>query len=245
MQETKKLPLEDGLKIIGLLITACYVCRFWPLLIFIIGYGIVKIVQNAVQKKNEQEEQAPSEPEPTSAPTAQDLESLAYSVMCQKVNAEVLKDHPGARWVWETPDTWSRLCHGDKLFILLNRAGGYLRAQVHVRNLQVIGLSYETAVDKNVETSEQPAPEEPQDNYELLAFQWVDAHQGDLGDRCREALQNNLTELILTETELPTPESWPDICKQLAGIGYTHTGCLAEGIKIILTGDEDDGDSLE
>ncbi len=245
MQEVKKLPLMDSLKIIGLLIAACYICRFWPLLIFLIGYGIVGVVQNAVQKKKVQNQQTAPEPELTPAPTVQDLESLAYSVMCQKVNALVLEDHPGARWVWETPDTWSRLCRGDKLFILLNRAGGYRRAQVLVQNLQVTGLSYETAAGKMVETDEQSAPDERPDNYELLAFQWVDAHQSDLSDRCSEALQNSLTGLILTETELPVPESWPDICKQLAGIGYTHTRCLVEGIKIILTGDEDDGDSLE
>jgi len=217
------------------------------MLIFLIGYAIVKIVQNAVAEKKAAKEQAvpaPSESEPATAPTTQALESLAYSVMCQKVNALVLKDRPGARWVWETPDTWSRLCRGDRLFILLNRAGGYRRAQVIVQNLQVTGLVYESATGKEDELDESPEPaaDEVPDNYELLAFQWVDAHQSDLSARCSEARQQNLTELTLTENELPVPESWQEICKQLASVGYTETRCLAEGIKIILTGDEQNGD---
>ena len=46
MQETKRISLTDSLKIIGLVVLACYICRLWPLVIFFVGYGIVIILRS-------------------------------------------------------------------------------------------------------------------------------------------------------------------------------------------------------
>ena len=48
MQETKRSTLMDSLKIVGMVILACYVCRFWPLVIFFIVYAIIMIVRSMV-----------------------------------------------------------------------------------------------------------------------------------------------------------------------------------------------------
>ena len=47
-----------------------------------------------------------------------------------------------------------------------------------------------------------------------------------------------------TENELPVPESWLDICDELAHAGF-KTSVLAEGIKINLIGADKNGSSLE
>ena len=50
-----------------------------------------------------------------------------------------------------------------------------------------------------------PEPEEEPEvqNYELLAFEWADAHIFELNARCNEAIGENLSELILLAEELP------------------------------------------
>ena len=42
MQETKRSPLLDSLKIVGLAIMACFVCRFWPMVIFLIISAVLE-----------------------------------------------------------------------------------------------------------------------------------------------------------------------------------------------------------
>ena len=82
-----------------------------------------------------------------------------------------------------------------------------------------------------------PEPEEEPEvqNYELLAFEWADAHIFELNARCNEAIGENLSELILLAEELPVRESWVDICRELMRAGLTDVQCVSEGIKINLT----------
>lgn len=235
MQETRQSPLLASLKITGLLLLACYVCRFWPMLIFVIIYGIASIVFALVKdRKRRNALSVPTLPEPIPAATEQDVLTLAYSLICQRVTALVTADYPSARWVWESPNARQLIQEGNDVFILLNRAGGYGRAQVIIQNLQVIGVRYGAvpahAPAKNTPPAE---PENPADNdYSLLAFQWVDAHTADLTARCAQAKQNGLNHVLVPETELPIAQSWQDICLELAHAGF-KAQMRAEGIKII------------
>ena len=172
--------------------------------------------------------------------------ALAYSLVCQKVTAIVAQDYPSARWVWESPNARQLITEGRDVFILLNRAGGYGRAQVIIKNLQVTGVAYGAIVTAPPRTDPQPSddPEPAPANYKLLAFQWADAHLSSLQERCSDALDQGLTELLLTESELPVTESWQDICDELAHAGY-KTSVLAEGIKINLIGADKNGSSPE
>ena len=234
MQETRQSPVMGSLKIIGLLLLACYVCRFWPMLIFVIIYGIASIVYALVKdRKQRKAPSLPPLPESMPAATEQDVLTLAYSLICQRVTALVTADYPSARWVWESPNARQLIQEGNDVFILLNRAGGYGRAQVIIQNLQVIGVRYGAvpapAPAKNTPPAE---PENPADNdYSLLAFQWVDAHTADLTARCAQAKQNGLNHVLVPETELPIAQSWQDICAELARAGF-KAQMLAEGIKI-------------
>lgn len=238
MQETKRSPFLDSLKIVGLAIIACFVGRFWPMVIFLVIYGLTVIVRALVKSRNTKPVQLapfiPAEPIPAPTPTQRDLENLAFSMICQKVTELVARDYPHARWVWEFPTAQKLIMEGREVYILLNRAGGYRRAQVLYQNLQVTGLKYEGITVAPTEPPAAPSPEECEpDNYSLLAFQWVDAHLSDLSSRCDEAKQNGLSHLLVSETELPVAQSWQDICTELARAGY-RTQVLAEGIKIML-----------
>ena len=234
MQETRQSPLLSGMKIIGMLLLACYVCRFWPMLIFVVIYGIASIVYALVKgKKQKVIPSKPILPEPAPLATEQDVLTLAYSLICQRVTALVTADYPSARWIWESPNTRQLIQDGRDVFILLNRAGGYGRVQVIIHNLQVTGLCYGAVpAPAPVENTPQPEPENNADSdYSLLAFQWVDAHTADLSARFGEARQNGLGHILVPETELPVTQSWPDICIELARAGF-KTQLLAEGIKI-------------
>lgn len=247
MQETKQSALMDSLKIVGMVILACYVCRFWPLVVFFIIYAIVMIVRSMVMsRKQHQAPVMPMLPEPAPAATEQDVVTLAYSLICQRVAAIVTRDYPGACWVWESPNTRQLITEGYDVFILFNRAGGYRRAQVIIKNLQVTGVVYEAIVTPPTQTGPQPSadPDPAPANYKLLAFQWADAHMSSLQERFSEAIEQGLSDLLLTESELPVTESWPDICDELARAGY-KTSVLAEGIKINLIGADKNGNSLE
>lgn len=190
---------------------------------------------------------AKHEAEPVPQPTEQDVQKLAYAVILRRITELVLSEYPDARWVWESPNAFRQIMAGEEVFILLNRAGGYRRAGVTLKNLQVVGLCYPSAHIANTlpetepEETEQAKPEEEKDaepeveNYELLAFEWVDAHTLELNAKCNEAVGQGLAELVLPAEELPIRESWPDVCRELMRTGLSDVRFVPEGIKIDLT----------
>lgn len=244
MLDTQRSPFLDSLKVIGLAIMACYVCRFWPMVIFLIIYGLAVVVRTLVRSRRAKPTQLapiiPAEPIPAPTPTQRDLENLAFSMICGRITELVARDYPTARWVWEFPSAQKLVMEGHEVYILLNRAGGYRRAQVLYQNLQVIGLRYEGITVVPTEPPADPVPEENEpDNYSLLAFQWVDAHLSDLSSRYDEVLKSGLNHLLVSESELPVAQSWQDICTELSRAGY-KTQVLAEGIKIMIGDDENE-----
>ena len=199
-------------------------------------------------------QQVKKETETVQQPTEQDVQKLAYAVILRRITELVLSEYPDARWVWESPNAFKQIMAGEEVFILLNRAGGYRRAGVTLKNLQVMGLRYpsvsagNTSVESEAEAeedepekeklaeAEEEKPTDPQpQNYELLAFEWVDAHALELNAKCNEAIGRNLTELVLLPGELPVQESWPDVCHELMRMGLSDAQCVPEGIKINLT----------
>lgn len=53
--------------------------------------------------------------------------------------------------------------------------------------------------------------------------------------RCNDAIGQGLTEIILTADDLPTRESWENVCLELQRAGLEDAVCIAEGIKINLS----------
>ena len=241
-KDQKRHMAYEALVLLGMLALLTFICRLWPILLLII-LGIFAAVIRLLflsSRKIEVIAPFPLLPEPVKEATEKDVQVLAYSVILRRVTELVLSEYPEARWVWEAPNAEKLIRENQEVFILLNRAGGYRRAKVVIRNLQVVGIDYNPQTEEEAtlepENNVPDSDEEPEvQNYELLAFGWADAHIFELNARCNEAIGENLSELILLAEELPVRESWADICRELIRAGLEDVQCVPEGIKINLT----------
>lgn len=241
-KDQKRHMAYEALVLLGMLALLTFICRLWPILLLII-LGIFAAVIRLLflsSRKIEVIVPLPLLPEPVKKATEKDVRVLAYSVILRRVTELVLSEYPEARWVWEAPNAEKLIRENQEVFILLNRAGGYRRAKVVIRNLQVVEIDYNPQTEEDAalepENNVPESDEEPEvQNYELLAFEWADAHIFELNARCNEAIGENLSELILLAEELPVRESWADICRELIRAGLTDVQCVPEGIKINLT----------
>lgn len=238
----------EALVILCMLGLLTFICRLWPILLLIIlGIFMAAIrLLFLASKKVEILQPQLALPEPVREPTERDVRDMAYAVILRRITALVGEEHPDARWVWADPYAKKRIEQGDEVTIILNRAGGYRKAKVNIVNLQVKGLSYsfdpiptsdytpnppepDPDVDAEEETDEKPA-----ENYEYLAFEWVEAHIIELNERCNEAIGQSENELFLRSEELPVQESWPAICEELKRSDLTDVTFDENGIRINL-----------
>lgn len=242
MEKDKKGIVIKTLAILALLFVFAILCGIWALLLAVL-FGICFAavwLQEVFTKREEPEHAAPIPVKAAALPTERDVKKLAYSIILRRITELVTAEYPDARWVWEAPNAKQQIKCGEDLFILLNRAGGYRRVKVNIRNLQVLGVEFRDTQTQDTTGSEemtddaQPGAEEQDENYELLAFEWVDAHIIELNERCNEAIGNGITELLLQSDELPVPDSWPDICRELERADIKEAVAVPEGIKINL-----------
>lgn len=247
-KEFKRHIAYEVLTMLGTLALLLFVCRLWPILLLVIlGIFIaaLRLLFLSVQKV---EEIPPLMlPAVRTEPTEQDIQNMTFGTVQQRVTELVAADFPDARWVWKTPNAKSNVAAGNEVRILLNRAGGYREAIVVVRGFQVCRLSYvhveETDAlepeDEETEaadsSAEPPQNSSPPENYEYLAFEWVDAHVMELNERCNESIAQGLSLLEIPAAELPARESWPDICRELERNGMENCCCTETGITIDFT----------
>lgn len=246
-KDWKRHVAYEALVILCMLGLLTFICRLWPILLLIIlGIFIAAIrLLFLASKKVEVIQPLPALPEPVREPTEKDVRDMAYAVILRRITELVSEEHPDARWVWAEPNAKKRIEQGEEVTIILNRAGGYRKAQVRIVNLQVKGLIY--SFDPLPDPGEHPDPpqtdpdgdteenEEPAENYEYLAFEWVEAHIMELNERCNEAIGQGLDELLLKPDELPVQESWPAICEELKRSDLTDVTSDENGIRINLT----------
>lgn len=222
--------------VFGIIALATLFLGLWPItLLIIIGMVILKL--KSTKKQAEMKEPEPIQDKPVQKPTEQDVRELAYRVILRRVTEMVQSKYPEARWIWESPNIRQLLENGGEVFILLNRAGGFRRAKVNISGFSVTGIEYESAPmqDKKSTESEETTDDATQpENYGLIAFEWVAAHIMELNERCNEAIGNGMAELLIKADELPVPESWSDICRELERADICEVKCVSEGIKINL-----------
>lgn len=229
----------EVLVILVMLTLLMFLCRLWPIIfLLIIGIFITALRLLFLSPKRVEVVEPlplPILPEPKE-PTEKDVKDLAYSVILKRITELVTTEYPEARWVWEASNAKQLIELGEDVFILLNRAGGFRRAQVVIQNLQVVAIEYNRVPAKPIDPDEEDTDNESQkENFDLVAFEWADAHIMELNKRCNEAIGEGMTEIILTSEELPVKESWPAICKQLMENGLEDVKCISQGIKINLT----------
>lgn len=166
--------------------------------------------------------------------------SRAKKGIGEQVNMWVTADYPNAKWVWAHVDTPTRIANGEDVFIILNGAGGYRRARVNIIGNIVVALEYmkapirESVPEQKLEVipTENVTVEKPSANYDLMAYEWVEAHINELNERLNEAVGSGISEYLLSAKELPIPESWTSICTELKRAGVSEAECVQEGIKI-------------
>lgn len=241
-KKSMSLILREVLLVIGSLFLIVFMCRLWPLLLLMIIAVFVALIVLLFKQSNKVEvvEAKPikTEAPEIKIPTPKDVYTLAYSVILRQITALVQDKYPNARWIWESPNAKERIEKGDELYILLNSAGGYNRAKVIVTNLQVTDILFGVALDDAEEQNENEDTENEEsmeENYELLAFEWVESHIVELNARINEAIGKGKSELLLKSDELPTRESWDDIRFELEKENIADTKCIPAGILIKLT----------
>ena len=246
-KEFKRRIAYEVLIILATLALLLFICRLWPILLLVILGIFIAALRLLFLSVKRVEKIPPLLPAVREEPTMQDVQNMTFGAVQQRITELVAADFPEARWVWKTPHAKSNIVEGNEVRILLNRAGGYREAIVVIHGFQVCGLTYPHAEDadsqgeKNAEaepeseTQEALQNAEPSENYEYLAFEWVDAHVIELNERCNESIARGLSVLEIPSAELPARESWPDICQELARNGMENCCCTETGITIDFT----------
>ena len=244
-KEGKNRISQDVLILIGMLMLLTFICRLWPILLLMILTLFFMMLRMLVLPRVSQEDTL-FRAEPMillQEPKKPGLMDVAHSEILSRITHLVAEDFPEAKWVWEKSNAKKLIENGEEIFVRLNHAGGYRRGKVQIHNLQVVGISYQgvqTDSDKedgdDAETEANGNSDYPvQENYELLAFEWVDANIIEINEKCNDAIGDNAEYILLTDSDLPVKESWSAICNELYRENVVHTECLEEGIRVYLT----------
>lgn len=250
-KERKRARVYDALEILLMLVLLVFVCRLWPILLLII-LGIFAVALRLAFSGKQQTEPVPHQQPQTQRhkrPTERNVLDMAYGVIIGRISDLVRADYPGARWTWESPQAKARIGAGEDVYILLDHAGGFRRAKVVIRCLRAIALAYQTEPQAEAVHDRGTVPQrtkaaapvqtdagsEPvQEDYSLLAFEWVEANIIDLNRRCNDAIGRGDADILLAAKELPRKESWEDICSQLKRDGLSNSEITPQGIEIYL-----------
>lgn len=239
--DTRKL-LQEAIIFFLLTILFSFMCRLW----FITFLGVIGLLTAGIWRLVLIFIKAPSV-EPISNPTENPITETHddwYSVILRKISELVQNEYPNAKWVWQQPNAMKRIQNGEDLSVILNSAGGYRRAMVVIEDFTVVGLEYceqanETVsdeVDEETGTSDSTPrrKEKKGENFDLLAYEWVQENIMSLNERCNEAVGQGLQEIFLAAEELPIKESWRNICAELIREEIKDVECMPDGIKIKL-----------
>ena len=248
-KEMKKRFAGGALTLFAYLALLLFITRLWPLLLVAILGIFIALIRLMFLSSGRAEPVTPVpawEPK-EKEPTASGLQSMAFALAEKRVTELLLADYPDIRWVWENAEPKKDIMDGQPVYVLANRAGGYHRMLVVIRNLQVCGV-----VPVSGPSGEVPAQDDggyaddAPVNYGLLAFEWVEAHVRELNERCNEALGQGQQMFDISKDELPEKESWQDICQELGRNGLDDTVCREFGIRIILRdGRKGEGDGYK
>jgi len=239
----------DALMIMLALAVLTFITSLWPLLLLIIlGIFIaaLRLLFRALQKKKAPDQEVPVfKPEPPRRPSTEgDVVALAFGILVRRVTEQVIERHPNARWVWSEPNAMDRFGQSLPLTILLNRAGGFRTASVLTQNLRFMSLTFETVTP---DTPDEPPPDMDIDHggeefqgrdgpadYTLIAFEWVEARLLELNNRCNDAIAERMTTLLIPASDLPHPDSWPEVCAELTRNGFDGAVVREGGIEVTL-----------
>ena len=235
-KEYKRRMAYEALILLLLFALLLFITRLWPILLLVIlGIFIATLRLLFLSSRNV----PPTQPPVLLPRKADSNKQTAYCALIEDINAGIFQSYPDARWIWESPGALRDLEAGKPVIILLNRAGGYRRAELRAEHGRLKSLVYLSAPETKVRSSviredsqsgeSVPLPE----NYELVAFEWVEANMVSLNQRINDAIGSGETGLHIDRNDLPKPESWSCVCKELQRNGLQNVKIDADGIKVL------------
>ena len=254
-KEWQRRMAYEALVILGMLALLLYVCRLWPILLLVI-LGIFAAALRLVFLSSPKvrpirpEQSASVSPEPQQAVTNRETvdmeDAQSFGELQTQITRWVRQEYPEARWVWKYPDAKARFQRGDDMAILLNRAGGYREAVIHLQGKRLFEIQYLCAPAEKPQLEEPASPQEDQPTLEeavsqpetsqpedcsLTAFEWVESHLEELNTLCNECIAQKQDFLLLTGGDLPEPAAWPALCQELLRNGLS-CHMEEEGVRI-------------
>lgn len=231
--EEKLSKLLKAVIILGIISVVAVVFRLWPIFFVALALFIGARIWLRILKAKV--------PNSTPKSTKRRRTQTKNGGISEQVSILVNTEYPNAKWVWAQSNTLKRVLNGEDIFIILNSAGGYRRAKVCITDNAVSAIEYMKAptrvvteqVQVNGITESDPI-EEPSENYELMAYEWVEAHINDLNERLNETVGRGNSDYLLSANELPIPESWESVCNELKRAGVSDAIIVQDGIKIKL-----------
>ena len=246
----------EALQIMMLLALLTFITRIWPILLLVILGIFIAVIRLLFLSSKKVEPAVPvlalPKPQIQSVETEQDLQKLAYRLIQVRITQILQAKYPDVRWIWENAYAMEDIMAGNKVYVILNRAGGYRRGLVVIRNLHVFDVVFDAPQDqKPVEQTPPPAeeprepdpasdtpdedssePEEIPEDFGLIAFQWVEANVMLLNEQVNEAMGRRENSYLIAADMLPVKESWPEICKELARCDLEGAVSCDDGIQI-------------
>ena len=232
---------HEAVIIWGVITGVSLLLRMWLLFFISLTVFIVLYIKN---KNNKVQEATNDVTNNINVIESSNDEEDCYIVIMKKVTELVRLDYPQAKWIWKNPNAKKSIQMGEEVYIILNQAAGYKQAKVVIENNLVCGLDFtiqqscKTDSDKNdVSVDAELNTGVVAENYELLAYEWVQDNIMLLNERLNESVGQGKTELFLAFEELPVKESWENIVLELEKEGIKDVECIPEGIKIKLLKD--------
>ncbi len=249
-KDRKRHMVYEALVMLGLLALMQFMTRLWPILLLVILGIFVAMLRLLFLSSQRVEPVEPiltiPEPKPQYEPNEKDMKAMAYLLLQKRITQILEAKFPDVRWIWESARAQEDIFAGNPVYVILNRAGGYKRGLVLIRNLQVFDVIFDAAPQTDSSApppSAEPPKQEPKiteteedddipEDFGLLAFQWVESHIMELNERINEAIGRRETSMQISAGELPVRESWPEICKELERNDLTGAECRDDGIEI-------------
>lgn len=251
-RDRKRHMAYEALVMMGLLALLLFITRLWPILLLVILGIFIAMLRLLFLSSNKVEPVEPilalPAPKAQHEPSETDMKAMAYVLIQRRITQILEAKYPDVRWIWENPRAQEDIFAGNPVYVILNKAGGYKRGLVLIRNLQVFDVIFDAVpqtdspavppVSDPPKSDPAPQPPEPEEDDEipedfgLLAFQWVEAHVIELNDRINEAIGRRETSMLICACELPVRESWVEICKELERNDLTGAVCREDGILI-------------
>ena len=246
-KNTAKRAAFEALTILAALLAFCLIIRLWPL-VFLVIPGILIAALRYLFLAGKKDEPVP-QPVLPAAPrrpvTEQDVIRAAFGLLQRRIAEQVTSRYPSARWLWMAPNSFERFSEGLPLYIMLNGAGGFRKAQVMFHNLRFKGLQYESLEPDRPDepsldddTEEDPSPGDDDDmghtDYGVLAFEWVEANLLRLNGLCNAAIAKGENTLLITPDTLPDRDSWEEIRLELTRNGFTEADATEDGINVTI-----------